>query len=209
MIKICRICGGQAPLYHRSFRGTYHKCASCGCVFMDETCFLSPEKEKERYKKHNNDISDTGYRDFLEPVLNAVSMHFEQGASGLDFGCGPGTSAGALLKESGYRIALYDPFFATDEAVLNDKYDFILCTEVMEHFKEPVKEFRLLKSILKPGGAVFCMTQLIDGAVDFEKWSYKNDPTHVIFYTLRSAATIADLAGFGVLETGGRLLIFS
>lgn len=209
MEKKCPICKFDIELYRKSSGRIYHKCASCGAVFLDESCFLQHEQEKARYENHNNDVNDFGYRDFVLPVVAAITKRYTPCHSGLDFGCGTGPVASVMLGEKGYKTALYDPFFYNDTAALKEKYDYVICCEVAEHFKEPLKEFMLLKSLLKPGGSLFCMTELINEKKVFEKWSYKNDPTHVIFYTLKSMEVIADLAGFGVMESGGRLIIFS
>ena len=196
-------------MFHKSLKALYHKCASCGAVFMDESCFLPPEQEKKRYETHNNDVNDEGYRGFVLPLVTAVTQRYTPHHRGLDFGCGAGPVASVMLGEKGYKTALYDPFFHDNPEALKGKYDYIICSEVAEHFKEPLKEFMLLKSLLKPGGSLFCMTELINETMNFEKWTYKNDPTHVIFYTIRTLARAADRAGFAALETGGRLHIFS
>jgi hypothetical protein len=52
----------------------------------------------------------------------------------------------------------------------------------MEHFKNPQKEFRLLKQLLNPGGALYCMTHIYFAEIEFESWYYKNDPTHIFIY---------------------------
>ena len=45
-------------------------------------------------------------------------------------------------------------------------------------------------SLLKPGGLLAVMTQLVDG-VDFRGWHYKDDATHAGFY---SGATLEWIA---------------
>ena len=52
----------------------------------------------------------------------------------------------------------------------------------MEHFQQPFEEFKLLKSLLKPGGKLYCKTEVFEDAIDFKSWHYKNDRTHVTFY---------------------------
>ena len=61
--------------------------------------------------------------------------------------------------------------------------DFIICCEVIEHFHSPSSEFALLRKLLKPGGSLLCMTHLLPKKTAFRNWYYKNDPTHVIFYS--------------------------
>ena len=52
----------------------------------------------------------------------------------------------------------------------------------MEHLHDPLKEFALLTSLLKPQGKLYCMTHVYEPSIDFAKWYYKNDKTHVSIY---------------------------
>ena len=78
----------------------------------------------------------------------------------------------------------------------------------MEHFKHPKKEFKLLFSLLNPGGKIFCLTELLTDDIDFPRWHYKNDETHLFFYQERSIQFIAGRFGDQNLEIDGRLIIF-
>ena len=74
----------------------------------------------------------------------SVTERLPSGAKGLDFGSGPGPALACMLRESGYEVALYDSFYEPDEAVLNDRYDFICATEVVEHLSRPGWELHRL-----------------------------------------------------------------
>ncbi|NIO11952.1 MAG: methyltransferase domain-containing protein, partial [Deltaproteobacteria bacterium] len=65
----------------------------------------------------------------------------------------------------------------------NDHYDFITATEVLEHLHEPGLELARLWAILKPGGHLGIMTRMAEPEMEFSNWYYKNDPTHVCFYS--------------------------
>ncbi|MFH1279978.1 MAG: methyltransferase domain-containing protein, partial [Candidatus Beckwithbacteria bacterium] len=41
------------------------------------------------------------------------------------------------------------------------KYDYILCTQVLEHVKKPEEMFQEFKRLLKPGGKLFLTTNFI------------------------------------------------
>jgi hypothetical protein len=88
-----------------------------------------------------------------------------------------------MLREAGYEVALYDTFFAQEEDALNARYDFICATEVVEHLHRPGQELERLWSLLQPGGWLGVMTKLARNRASFEKWHYKNDPTHVCFFS--------------------------
>jgi 2-polyprenyl-3-methyl-5-hydroxy-6-metoxy-1,4-benzoquinol methylase len=168
---------------------------------------LTPEKEKYRYMAHKNDVNDLRYRKFVSPIVEAVKKSFNLNHSGLDFGCGTGPVASQMLTEHGYALALYDPFFADNESALAASYDYIICCEVIEHFRRPAVEFKMLKGILNPGGMLICMTQLINENTNFHEWRYRFDPTHVFFYHKDTVDWIKNRFGFTSADINGRIII--
>ena len=89
-------------------------------------------------------------------------------------------------------MEIYDIFYARELSVLNRQYDFVTATEVLEHLHNPGQELDRLWTLLKPGGNLGIMTQLVKDQETFSRWYYKNDPTHVCFY---SRSTFQWLAG--------------
>jgi SAM-dependent methyltransferase len=57
-----------------------------------------------------------------------------------------------MLREAGHRMRLFDLFFFPDPEPLEDKYDFIACTETIEHLHHPAETFASFDKMLKPGG---------------------------------------------------------
>jgi hypothetical protein len=88
-----------------------------------------------------------------------------------------------MLGEAGHRVSLYDPFYQPDRAALSARYAFITATEVVEHLHRPGQELELLWSLLEPGGWLGIMTKLVIDREAFRHWHYKNDPTHVCFFS--------------------------
>ncbi len=134
---------------------------------------------------------------------------FDIDSIGLDFGCGPGPVISHLLQNSGYMIKQYDPIFHVDQRVLESKYHYIVCCEVIEHFHSPAEEFRRLRSLLKSNGELICMTDLITDETDFAKWYYKNDPTHVFLYRRETLQYIAEEFDFAKCRIDGRLIVMT
>lgn len=167
---------------------------------------LNADREKARYETHNNDVNNPGYQKFVEPIVSAVLSDFSPEQRGLDFGAGPGPVISSLLQKRDYNIVQYDPFFANNPELLQEKYDYIVCCEVIEHFYHPADEFRRLHDLLTGGGKLFCMTMLYDDQIDFTKWFYKNDETHVFFYRAQTLAWIEKNLGFCVLRVKDRLI---
>ncbi len=189
---------------------SFYKCPTCKCVLRGLETFPTPEQEILRYEEHNNDVNDIRYQKFVSPITNAVQKNFSpENSIGLDFGAGTGPVITKVLRDKGFQLNLYDPFFIPDTTALQQKYDFIACCEVIEHFHHPLKEFKMLISLLKPNGKLFCMTDIYSESVDFSNWYYKNDPTHVIFYTEGSLQWIKEEIGFKELIIEKRLIVFS
>jgi len=176
---------------------------------MDKLHLPDSESETALYLTHQNDVNDPRYRQFVSPITEAIFSQFSIDKIGLDFGAGPGPVISKILSEKGYQTRLYDPVFYPDNSVLNQQYDFIICCEVMEHLHRPAVEFARLKTLLKSGGKLFCMTKLIDDSIDFAKWHYKNDITHVFFYHRDSLEFIRKQFAFSDLEIDNRLIVIS
>ncbi|NQU63265.1 MAG: methyltransferase domain-containing protein, partial [SAR324 cluster bacterium] len=65
------------------------------------------------------------------------------------------------------------------------------CTEVVEHFRDPITEWNRLINLVKKGGWLVIMTQLTYAELDFSQWYYKNDTTHICFYANQTFNWIA------------------
>ena len=184
------------------------ECERCSLLFKSANFFPTAAKEKARYLLHENNVDDLNYQQFVSPIVNVITKEHSHDNKGLDFGAGTGPVIAKLLKDKGYNISLYDPFFHPDNSVLSEKYDFIICCEVMEHFHNPRKEFELLRKLLNPNGSLYCMTQLIPKKSDFKSWNYRNDPTHVVFYSEKSINWIKEHFGFSEVTVNNRLIVF-
>jgi SAM-dependent methyltransferase len=181
----CPLCGANAiSSYFRDCRRPYLNCAVCKLVFVPPDWRLARDAERAEYQLHENDINDVGYRRFLSRLTVPLAARLAPGARGLDFGCGPGPALAHMLRESGFEVALYDSFFSPFDSVFDANYDFICATEVVEHLHHPGRDLERLWSLLQPGGWLGIMTKLVRDCEAFASWHYKNDPTHVCFYSV-------------------------
>jgi SAM-dependent methyltransferase len=193
----CPVCRAAAPHHLMKIDGRdYWHCPKCDARFLDPGQRLSASEELAHYRTHRNSVDDPGYRDFLSRLATPLLARLTPGQSGLDYGCGPGPALAAMLKEAGHEMAVYDPFFAPDRAVLDRSYDFISCTETAEHFHNPADEFDRLGGLLRPGGWLALMTCLHTEETNFAKWYYRKDPTHVVFYAAQTMRQIATIRGW-------------
>lgn len=204
----CPLCHTHSPVFFEEKKRVFYRCPECDAIWLDRQHYISPQAEKDRYLQHNNDVDDPGYQKFVMPIVGAVKRNHSPVQRGLDFGAGTGPVIAKLLSHAGYEIKLYDPFFHPNKALLEQKYDFVVCCETMEHFHHPRQEFETLRNLLKPNGALYCMTHLYEEGIAFQNWYYKNDPTHVFIYTRQTVKWIAHHFGFSCARVEGRLIVF-
>ncbi len=169
----------------------YNKCLICRLIFLSPEFHFNLAQEKARYDTHENSPQDSGYVSFLKKLADPLCQKIKPGDRGLDFGCGPGPTMSVILNERGFQVENYDPIYFPKKALLQESYDFITCTETIEHFYQPRKEFELLSRRLKPGGILGIMTEILHDETQFPTWWYPNDPTHVTFYQKETFEWIA------------------
>ena len=204
----CPLCNSNATQFCDKPKHLFYKCTNCDGIFRPKHTFLSAEAEKKHYEKHNNDVFDERYQAFVSPIVNAVLHDFYPEAKGLDFGSGTGPVIAKMLTDKDFQVQNYDLFFANEPSLLNQKYDYVSCCEVMEHFHHPHQEFELLKRLLLPNGKLYCKTEVFKNLQSFENWYYKDDFTHVFIYQLKTLEWIKSEFSFSNLIVNEKLIVF-
>jgi len=193
---------------HFGWRVYFH-CPVCRLIFLDPANHLDRSSEKARYDTHQNSPDDQRYVQFLSRLTNNLLPELKKGDRGLDFGCGPGPAIAAILNQEGMQVINYDPYYFSDQNIYEHKFDFITCTEVIEHFHDPKEEFSNLSKLIKsPNGVLGFMTQMIDRTENFHKWWYHRDPTHVCFYNEETFHWLADFLGWSLEFPENSIIIF-
>ena len=189
---------------------TYFRCGTCDLIFASASQLLSPQDEKAEYDRHQNNPGDQGYRRFLSRLCEPLQHRLRDHSRGLDFGSGPGPTLSVMLEEAGHSVALYDPFYAPDASVLEQTYDFVTATEVVEHLHHPRWDLEQIWRCLKPGGWLGIMTKLAHSGDEhsdetsapkmsdphrapFATWHYKDDLTHVCFFSRQTFLWLSHL----------------
>ncbi len=205
----CPLCSsGMVRDHCRDQRRSFFRCDDCGLVFVPSSQFLSPEDERKRYDLHRNSPDDEGYRLFLHRMFLHLQVGLSPASSGLDFGSGTGQVLAQMFREAGHSMATYDPFYEPDRAVLRQQYDFITATEVVEHLRDPKRDLELLWACLRPGGYLGIMTRPAVDMAAFPMWHYKNDLTHVCFFSSQTFRWLADTWGSGVAYPESDIVLF-
>jgi SAM-dependent methyltransferase len=203
----CPVCGfpGDYPL--EAGKRRFKRCKQC--AFIQAQTFPTEEEARRRYELHDNGAGNEGYSRFLSSVIEKALAAAPGARSVLDWGSGPNPLAVDLLRQRGFSVTGWDPFFASENEPLEAAYDLILCIETAEHFFDPQKEFRRISQSLKQDGLAVLHTHLapLDDST-FSTWWYKEDFTHVSFYTEESLRFLAEDAGLSVDRIEERKLVF-
>lgn len=223
---ICGFCGeGETERFTIGKKAnvrTYARCAACGGIIMEEKSRFCKNDQKKRYELHQNTLTDDGYRAFLRTFADGVFAYL--GANGervqtvFDYGSGPVPCLSELLRldaENGTyapllasaEVRAWDPFFAPDTPFFTHGADLVLCLEVAEHFETLEADFLRLASACKTGGYIAIGTLFLTESTDFNSWWYKDDRTHVCFYTHKALTALALRVGLTPVLLQARLCI--
>ncbi len=203
----CNICSSETELIKNIKNNTnYFFCKECDFIFIDKNKILPENLEKNRYLKHNNTFDNIGYVEKFKNLINKYVICYKNNIKDiLDFGCGYEPVLAKLLKENGFLVDIYDKYFSPEKVFLNKKYDLITLIEVIEHFKEPLLELMNLKKHLNKNGFFIIETLFHPGdKVKFLKWWYKEDLTHVSFFTLKTFKKIVELLNMRIVDNNDK-----
>ncbi len=198
----CKICNNKTrKLSDIQFKINYYNCPNCNFIFSDPNNFVTEQEELKVYKLHENSLENAGYvkmfKDFIDKTVIPYKSNIK---TALDFGSGPEPVLAHLLKEEGFDVDIYDPFFSPEKVYENKTYDLITSTEVFEHFKDPLKSFETIYKSLKPNGFLATMTLYHPQDDDkFQNWWYRRDETHISFYTHETMKHLAKIFNMKVL----------
>ncbi len=225
-METCRICTEAAAvrlLVATAPTRTYLHCQNCEAVFVVPGEHLSLADEETFYGLHENSPSDPRYRNYLTPVLDLAWKAWRDLNSGkqapahmawaLDFGSGPlevgeESVVCEFFRERGLAADAYDPYFRPMD-LANRRYDVIVACEVIEHFRSPMTEFEKLISHLSVDGVLAIQTEFFPGLEKFDNWYYRRDPTHVVFYSPKTFAALAQRFGLEVSQMqDGKRVVF-
>lgn len=195
----CPLCYGEQTRPFEIVDGIdYRRCEHCLLTWMTPEHRPTVAEEKKQYDLHDNRVDNYQYRKFLSRLAAPLQQELKPGARGLDFGCGQGPALAAMMEESGFPTSVYDPIYYPETSPLEHRYDFIACTEVVEHLHEPRAVFEQLDTMLVDGAILAVMTRWLTEDDAFAGWRYRRDPTHVCFYRLETLEWLARHLGWSV-----------
>jgi 2-polyprenyl-3-methyl-5-hydroxy-6-metoxy-1,4-benzoquinol methylase len=195
-VNTCIVCGAKTNTLTDSELTNpepviYHVCTTCDLITKAPFTHPTHEDEKTLYTHHNNSMENVGYVNMFNRFIATAVDPFITKGDGLDFGSGPGPVLYELLKQKGFNMYHFDPFFNNDTTVLQHTYDLITSTEVFEHLSDPLNTFKQLASMLNDNGILAIMTSFHPkDDTQFLSWWYRRDATHIAFYTENTFHTL-------------------
>lgn len=174
-------------------------CPECDCIF-------GPQK----YLDLSDDFVGRDYQmlyarysegDSTANELRAFhSLRPDHEGSYLDWGAGGGWNRTlAILREEGWTVAGYEPNAGGTEAATPPdlspgSFDGLFSNNVIEHFRDPIAQFRQFHRLLKPGGKMAHASPCYD-------YQYAYTRFHSVFLLGRSPFVLAERTGFAVVDS--------
>lgn len=173
--------------------------------------FLSGSYGKNRQMKYQSVLAS--FRDLVPPKSDPYDP-----LTVFDFGCGNGLAL-EVMQDRGYEtwgIDLspesvevakqrlgHDRVWCGEPPDMEDlegkKFDFITMWSVLAHLPRPIETLSMLRSFLKPGGAMLVFTVNANSLLMKQKGARWNGYTrnHLAFYSPNTANSLFKKAGFG------------
>lgn len=205
----CIVCGRAAEwgawervVDHCMFGGgklERYRCPDCDCLFgpqkyldLDEG-FVSRDYRLLYSRYSEGDSTSNEVRTFqsLNPVRTGPY---------LDWGCGAWSRTIETLRDSGYDVWGFEPsadaagnFVVSQRGAIALRFVGLFSNNVIEHFRDPVAQFREFRALLKDGGSMAHSSPCYE-------YSYAFTRFHTLFLLGRSPRVLAELTGFKVKE---------
>ncbi len=208
---VCPLCLNVKTKFYLSgadkYQQIYYQCQNCDLVFVTRKTRLSKNQEKQRYNNHNNDEVDVNYKKFLAKLAKPMLSFLKLNSKGLDFGSGDSETLANLFIANNHSCSSFDIFYRNNPKLLNQNYDFVSASEVVEHLNNPNKELKRLASLINRNGYLGIMTTKLVAKEQFANWWYKNDPTHICFYSNKTFNFIATWLSFEIIYNKETVII--
>jgi 2-polyprenyl-3-methyl-5-hydroxy-6-metoxy-1,4-benzoquinol methylase len=150
---------------------------------------------------HDNSESNSGYVRFLNAVAETAISYTPENGSILDFGCGKNAVLAGILSKKGVRCDSYDPLFNYSIDFSDKHYDTIILCEVIEHIRNLHEDLSLIQKLTKQDSKVIIRTQRYPSLESFPQWWYRQDSTHLNFFSDKALEYIAALMNRVCVET--------
>ena len=230
----CPVCAANSiRQYHADYRGNkIFICPECTLQFMNPV--YSDAYLAEYYASYyGGGLSDPnvveGQLRTNKVKFKFIEKYLPQAGKALDFGCGNANFT-VFAKDKGWEVVGYDVDQKAMEQLSDrlgitvksgplvdvewqdQQFDLIHAHHVVEHLKQPVRDLKILHSLLSDAGYIYI------GVPNIHAWSaraklflekcglkkgrigkYYDSDHHIFYYTPKSMKNMLDLCGFEVM----------
>ncbi|HOI93355.1 MAG TPA: methyltransferase domain-containing protein [Syntrophobacter fumaroxidans] len=134
----------------------------------------------------------------------------------VDIGCGSGSILLSLQKSGYTNLVGIDPFI-NDSIIYNErlkiikqqlceldgKYDLIMMHHSLEHIDNHTYIFKILRSLLNPGGTILIRTPIVSSFAWRKykiNWVQMDSPRHLYLHTVKSMKLLADQSSLKIVD---------
>jgi SAM-dependent methyltransferase len=176
-----------------------YQCPACDAVFGPQKYLDLSEQLVSRdhallYSRYSEaDSTDNEIRTFRS--LNPRAGHIY-----LNWGCGAWSKTIPQLRAEGFDVWGFETsaptsaaYIVTGRDQISAKFDGVFSNNVIEHFRDPQRQFKEFYDLLKPGGVMAHSSPCY-------KYEYAFTRFHTLFLLGRSADVLAERTGFRITE---------
>lgn len=109
----------------------------------------------QQYTSRNTSINSTK----MPKIYNLVSELIEGNASVIDYGCGKYFDS----YKPTFHCVGYDPYNRPKEELLDDAYDYAICSNVLNVIKEPEERHKVLETLRNLAATIYITVYEGDG----------------------------------------------
>lgn len=174
-----------------------YQCPSCDAIFGPQKYLdLSEEFVTRDYALLYNRYQETNSTE--TEIRTFRSLDPKPGRLYLNWGCGIWSETISRLRAESFEVWGFEPsapvsspYIATSRDQISARFDGIFSNNVIEHFRNPRRQFEDFLRILKPGGMMAHSSPCYEYSYSFTRF-------HTLFLVGRSANILAELTGFRV-----------
>lgn len=177
-------------------------CANCGVIFGPLKIMRLSDTELSREYEVLYKIYSEGDTTNNE-IKNFHAMSPKKSGLYLNYGSGGGWNRSIeILRNEGWNIYGYEPFatntpnaaIITDEKQIREmKFDGIMSNNLIEHLKDPIATFKLMRSLLKPEGVMVHATACYEYKYEFTRF-------HLFFFCGDSVNQLCKRVGLRITD---------
>jgi 2-polyprenyl-6-hydroxyphenyl methylase/3-demethylubiquinone-9 3-methyltransferase len=180
----------------------YHRCPACRFIFTIALDHFTDDDFRQHVYNEQYLLIDPDYQQ-ARPRNNAAFLFNLLADSKpkriLDYGGGNGVLAESLRDIGFAHVDTYDPFVARFSTKPADRYDCVVCFEVIEHSPDPARTLSDIASFLTADGLIMLSTLLQPDDIDQQglNWWYVGPRNaHISLHSKSSLERLARSGGF-------------